>query len=47
MNTTSTSIEKKNNELENADIGEANASAEGRANKREGTRSTIALVYVI
>ena len=29
------------------DIGEVSSSEEGRANKREGTRSLIALVYVI
>ena len=41
-------IEKTNRDLEIADVGEAiNSSVEKRADKREDTRSTIALVYVI
>ena len=44
----STDIEQVNKKLETADVGEATfSSVEKRANKREDTRSTIALVYVI
>lgn len=36
-----------NTKILEADVGEVGSAADGRANKREGTRSTIALVYVI
>ncbi len=43
-----TEFERVNRSLETADVGEAVVSSvDKRANKREDTRSTIALVYVI
>ena len=36
-----------NTKILQADVGEVSSAADGRANKREGTRSTIALFYVI
>lgn len=38
---------KSSEDIKKESIGETSSFAEGRANKREGTRSWIALIYVI
>ena len=38
---------RKNEEILKEDVGQVSNAVENRANKREDTRSTIALVYVI